>query len=269
MRAADINGDGKPDLVYSNAGFSTVGVLFGNGDGTFGTPNEYPAGEDVYGFALADVNGDGAVDVVAADFDAAQVTVLLNQNGAGVQTSFSIATDTSTATVTAGSPAAYNLAVTGINGYTGTVTFACSGLPAHSSCSFSPASMVASGVSQPNTLTITTTAAVASLSRPALPNSKPNSPTFWASLGGVGIFGLVLAAEGKRRNRRQMAIVIGILILVMTFVLVGCGGSSSKSGPSGSAGTPAGTYTVVVTATGTGTGNGAPSHSLNLTLIVQ
>ncbi len=267
VRAADINGAGKADLVYTNEDFSTVGVLFGNGNGTFGTPNEYPAGEDAFGFALADLNGDGAVDVVTADFDAAQVTVLLNQNGAGVQTSFSIGTDTSTATVAAGSPATYNLAVTGINGYTGTVTFACSGLPAHSSCSFSPASIVASGVSQPDTLTITTTAAVASLTEPALPHSKPGAPTFWAGLGGLGIFGLALAAEGKKRNRRQMAIVIGILLLVMTFVLVGCGGSSSKSGPSGSAGTPAGTYTVVVTATGTG--NSAPSHTLNLTLIVQ
>ena len=267
VRAADINGDGKADLVYTNEDFSTLGVLFGNGNGTFGTPNEYPAGEDAFGFALADVNGDGAVDVVTADFDAAQVTVLLNQNGAGVQAGFSIGTDTATATVAAGSPATYTLGVTGINGYTGTVTFACSGLPAHSSCSFSPASIVASGASQPDTLTITTAAAVASLSRPALPNSKPSAPTFWASLGGLGIFGLVLAAEGKKRNRRQMAIVIGILLVVMTLVLVGCGGSVSKSGPSGSPGTPAGTYTVVVTATGTG--NSAPSHTLNLTLIVQ
>src|SRR6185369_8907666 len=35
--AADINGDGKVDLVYSNSSYGTVGVLFGNGDGTFGT----------------------------------------------------------------------------------------------------------------------------------------------------------------------------------------------------------------------------------------
>ena len=205
MRAADINGDGKADLVYTNEGFSTVGVLFGNGNGTFGTPHEYPAGEDSYGFALADVNGDGAVDVVAADFDAGQLTVLLNQNGGGVPTSFTIATNTSTATVTAGSPATYNLAVTGINGYTGTVTFACSGLPAHSSCSFSPASIVASGVSQPTVLTLTTTAATASLSRPSLPSSKPGAPTFWANLGGLGIFGLVLAAEAKNATARRLS----------------------------------------------------------------
>jgi FG-GAP-like repeat len=267
VQTADINGDGKPDLVYNNEGFSTVGVLFGNGNGTFGTPNEYPAAANTYGFAFADVNGDGAVDVVAAGFDAGQVTVLLNQNGGGAQSGFTVGIDTWTATVAAGSSATYSLALTGINAYTGKVTFACSGLPAHSNCLFSPASIVASDVSQPTILTITTTAATASLNQPALPNSKPGAPAFWASLGGLGVFGLALAAEGKKRNRRQNDIVLGILLLVIPFTLIGCGGSGSSSGPRGSAGTPAGTYTVVVTATGTG--GSAPTHSMNLTLVVH
>ena len=181
-------------------------------------------------FALADVNGDGAVDVVAASFDVGQVAVLLNANGSGVQSSFTVGITTPTATVTAGSPATYNMALTGNNGYNGTVTFSCSGLPAHAACSFAPSSIVASGAAQSVAITITTTAATASLTQPALPNSKPAAPSLWASLGGLGIFGLVLAAETKKRNRRNMAIVLGILLLVMSFALVGCG-SSSSSGP--------------------------------------
>jgi hypothetical protein len=38
IAVADLNGDGKPDLVVANGGVdntSTVGVLIGNGDGTF------------------------------------------------------------------------------------------------------------------------------------------------------------------------------------------------------------------------------------------
>ena len=63
---ADVNGDGKPDMVVANSsvaatsGLGTVGILLGNGDGTFGTTNAYPSGG--YGaaaVALADVNGDG------------------------------------------------------------------------------------------------------------------------------------------------------------------------------------------------------------------
>ena len=156
------------------------------------------------------------------------VAVLLNANGSGVQSSFTVGTHTSTATVAAGSPATYNLALTGLNGYNGTVTFSCSGLPAHAACSFTPSSIVASGAAQSVTITITTTAATASLTQPALPNSKPAAPSLWASLGELGIFGLVLAAEGRKRNRRYFAIVLGILLLVMTFALVGCGTSSSS-----------------------------------------
>ncbi len=35
LAAADINGDGKPDLVVANSGSSSVSVIVGNGDGTF------------------------------------------------------------------------------------------------------------------------------------------------------------------------------------------------------------------------------------------
>ncbi len=51
---------------------------------------------------------------------------------------------------------------------------------------------------------------------------------------------------------------------MMMVTVVGCdNGSSKKAAP----GTPAGSYTVVVTSTGTGTA--APTHSVNLTMIVQ
>ena len=35
VAVADVNGDGKPDLVTANYGDNTVSVLLGNGDGTF------------------------------------------------------------------------------------------------------------------------------------------------------------------------------------------------------------------------------------------
>lgn len=44
MAVADMSGDGKPDLVVTNESVDTVRVLEGNGDGTFQTKFDHPAG---------------------------------------------------------------------------------------------------------------------------------------------------------------------------------------------------------------------------------
>jgi Bacterial Ig-like domain (group 3)/FG-GAP-like repeat/FG-GAP repeat len=71
---ADLNGDGKPDLVVSNylacdsCTNGSVGVLLGNGDGTFQAAQTYGSGGNgTTGVAVADVNGDGKPDVVVAN----------------------------------------------------------------------------------------------------------------------------------------------------------------------------------------------------------
>ncbi|MEO5335842.1 MAG: FG-GAP-like repeat-containing protein [Magnetospirillum sp. WYHS-4] len=85
---ADLNRDGKQDLVVTYLRSSNVGVLLGNGDGTFaahvdytahgsgGTPNE------PYAVSLDDVNNDGAIDIVTANHEVGTVSVLKgNGNG--------------------------------------------------------------------------------------------------------------------------------------------------------------------------------------------
>ncbi|HEY1774066.1 MAG TPA: VCBS repeat-containing protein [Gammaproteobacteria bacterium] len=80
--AADINDDGKPDLVTANGSDGSVSILINNGDGTFATPVTYAAGTDPVAVAVGDLNGDGFPDLVVADSASNSVQVLLN-NGDG------------------------------------------------------------------------------------------------------------------------------------------------------------------------------------------
>jgi hypothetical protein len=65
---ADVNGDHKPDLVVANSGSNTVGVLLGNGDGTFQPVVTYFSGNShPDSLAVADVNGDGRPDILVAN----------------------------------------------------------------------------------------------------------------------------------------------------------------------------------------------------------
>jgi hypothetical protein len=66
---ADVNGDGKPDLVVFNPYGNTVSVLVGNGDGTLhasAASFSLPADTST-SVAVADVNGDGKPDLVVAN----------------------------------------------------------------------------------------------------------------------------------------------------------------------------------------------------------
>jgi probable HAF family extracellular repeat protein len=102
--AADFNGDGKLDLAVANScGTSSpcgrpglVSILLGNGDGTFATHVDYPAGSFPYTIVAGDFNGDGKLDVAISDLDSSQVTIL---SGAGDGTF-----PTSTTQGTSGSP---------------------------------------------------------------------------------------------------------------------------------------------------------------------
>jgi hypothetical protein len=79
---ADLNGDGKPDVITSNYYSGSVTVLLSNGNGTFGSSRSFAVGTGAYGLALADVNGDGKLDLAVVNSFNGSVSILLgNGNG--------------------------------------------------------------------------------------------------------------------------------------------------------------------------------------------
>jgi hypothetical protein len=82
VAVADVNGDGKPDVVVANFWTSTMGVLLGNGDGTFQPAVSFNAGiHSPTAIAIADVNGDGKPDLVVGIWSGGVGVLLGNGDG--------------------------------------------------------------------------------------------------------------------------------------------------------------------------------------------
>ena len=92
VAAADVNGDGKADLIVANQGSfsttppyssSTLMVLTNNGSGVFGSNASYSVGTRAVFVVAVDINGDGKLDLISANENANTLTMLTN-NGSGI-----------------------------------------------------------------------------------------------------------------------------------------------------------------------------------------
>lgn len=67
LAAADVNADGKPDIVGISNSADRIAVFLNLGDGVFDPPVLYPTGDGPTALSARDFNGDDKVDIVTAD----------------------------------------------------------------------------------------------------------------------------------------------------------------------------------------------------------
>ncbi len=74
----DLNGDGHPDVLFTNRWANLVSVLLGTGDGTFADQIDFETGLHPYDVVIADLNRDGRTDFVVSNGDGQSVSVFGN-----------------------------------------------------------------------------------------------------------------------------------------------------------------------------------------------
>ncbi len=91
VTSADVNGDGKPDLISANEGPpNTLTVLTNNGSGGFALASSPGVGTSPFSVTSADVNGDGKTDLISANYSVHTLTVLTNNGSGGFATASSL-----------------------------------------------------------------------------------------------------------------------------------------------------------------------------------
>jgi hypothetical protein len=137
---------------------------------------------------------------------------------------FQFTSPTPPQSVQAGQQATYSLNVTPVGGnFQHPVTFSCSNLPAHASCSFNPASLGAGSGATSVVLTIST--------GESSPSALASNQRLWPIALSMGIAGMLLTGLARKSSARKTVVwsVIAFAMLPITFLLA-CGGGGSSGG---------------------------------------
>jgi hypothetical protein len=221
--ASDFNHDAIIDLAIPNDGIS---IYIGKGDGTFTLATKLDGGAPI---AAADFNDDGKIDLAWLVNNS--IAILFNG-----QPAFSMSpSGPSSITVSPGDSAKFTLQISPTNGFSGSVSFACSGLPKGASCSFSPSPLtVSGGAAKSVTVTVSTTAASSTLPLPSAPSTPASTLHLYELTTLILICTSLLILFSKRFDHRRLigaSTVALVLLLILT--CVSCGGGSSGNGGNG------------------------------------
>ncbi len=114
--AADVNGDGRLDLICANDLGGSVTVLTNKGSAQFVTSTTISDSGDPVWLAATDVNGDGKVDLVVADIQAGDLRVMTNAGNGSFATDAILVLPTSLGVSFIGPSIPISVCVADVNG---------------------------------------------------------------------------------------------------------------------------------------------------------
>ena len=160
---------------------------------------------------------------------------------------FTLSAAPSSISVTAGQSGTTTITVQDENGFNGNVSFACSGLPAGATCSFSMLTVPTPAGVTYSTLTVSTLPTTAAIHKNGLP------------LFPESVLAVALCCFGWKKRQRLWMLLLLAVSMASLGLLNGCGGSSGGPPPIQPV-----TSTITVTAT-----SGSLSHSTTFSLTVN
>ena len=255
VNATDVNGNLATEFnaavtlqIQGPAGFTTYNTLVNASGGT--------ATFDLSA-VLLNVAGSYTIAAASPGLTAAQASFTVTGNP-----DYAISMSAPSLKVGKESAGSINAIVTPTNGFQGTITLGCSGLPSHSTCSFAPASLQATGSNTALVSVVTISTGVANVAA----TQHADRSVFLAATTGMfssGVLGLVFVPIVRRnsgsQSKRARLLQLILVAIILCGGLVGCGGLAGQPHL-----TPSGNYTVTVTATST-----SVSHSSTFMLVVQ
>lgn len=187
---------------------------------------------------------------------------------------FLVNSDPPTFSIVQGSTGSATITLIPAGGYSGTAAFACAGLPASASCSFSPSTITFDGKDsvQATTLMITTQGTSAGIGELRFtPYEFAGRKRFFLVAGCLILVALVILMRRVRISRRATEFTLAVAI-VSLLLAAACGSGSGSSGgthPPPPPPTPLGASVIVVTANATGSGAGNANSAQSTAILIN
>jgi len=238
-------------VVSSTAGTPTGTVQFYNGLTAIGSP------------VTLSVTGGASLTTTFTSVQTASITAQYSGDGnfststsspfseAVVTPGYTVAANPTTLTVTRGVVGSATITFNPYGNYQGTATFTCTGLPAFSSCVFTPSSITFTGNNAPQTATLQ----IYTLAPQAVPGTA-HSGLLWIP---AMLMGMLLMVRRRKLGTATRALLMLLLLACAAFGVTGCG--------NGNYSTPVGADSLVVNVTATAT-TGSGSSNLNQTATI-